>query len=113
MHEMSLAEGLRGIVLDQAAAHRFDRVTRLRVEIGRFAGVETDALAFAFDVVMRGSPAEGAVLEMIELPGQAVCFDCGETVEIENRLDPCPKCSGGRLMPQGGDDLRLKDMEVA
>jgi hydrogenase nickel incorporation protein HypA/HybF len=50
---------------------------------------------------------------MIDLPGQALCFDCGEVVEIENRLDPCPACAGTRLMPQGGDDMRIKDLEVA
>jgi hydrogenase nickel incorporation protein HypA/HybF len=62
MHEMSLAEGIRTIVQEQAKSRGFARVTRLRLEIGRFAGVEKPALEFAFDVVMRGSAAEGAVL---------------------------------------------------
>lgn len=113
MHEMSLCEGIRGVVEDQAARHGFARVTRLRLEIGRFAGVEKQALGFAFDVVMRGSPAEGAVLEMIDLPGRAACYDCGETVEIADRLSPCPLCGSGRLMPVAGDEMRIRDMEVA
>lgn len=112
MHEMSLAEGIRGIVEDQARQRGFGRVTRMRVEIGRFAGVQKEALAFAFDVVMRGSRAEGAALEMIDLPGRALCFDCAHEVEIADRLDPCPDCGGGKLLPQGGDEMRIKDMEV-
>lgn len=112
MHEMSLAEGIRSTVMDQAQAHGFTRVTRLRLEIGRFAGVEKPALEFAFDVVMRGSPAEGAELSMIDLPGRALCYDCMVEVEINDRLDPCPQCGGGKLMPQGGDEMRIKDMEV-
>jgi hydrogenase nickel incorporation protein HypA/HybF len=112
MHEMSIAEGIRGAVEDAARANQFDRVTRLRLEIGRFAGVEIDALTFAFEVVMRGSPAEGAALDITELPGRALCFDCAETVEIDHRLDPCPRCGGARLMAQGGDEMRIKDMEV-
>ena len=112
MHEMSLAEGIRSIVTDHARTHGFARVTVLRLEIGRFAGVEKRALAFAFDVVMRGSPAEGARLEMLDLPGQALCYDCMRTVEIADRLDPCPLCGGGKLIPQGGDEMRIKDMEV-
>ncbi|MGL4280278.1 MAG: hydrogenase maturation nickel metallochaperone HypA [Albidovulum sp.] len=112
MHEMSLAEGIRGIVEDQAKQRGFGRVTRMRVEIGRFAGVEKAALSFAFDVVMRGSPAEGATLEMIDLPARALCFDCAHEVEIADRLDPCPDCGGGKLLPQGGDEMRIKDMEV-
>ena len=113
MHEMSLAEGIRSIVIDQARAHGFARVTVLRLEIGRFTGVEKPALDFAFDVVMRGSPAEGARLEMIDLPGRALCYDCMKTVEIADRLAPCPDCGGGKLIPNGGDEMRIKDMEVA
>ena len=47
MHEMSLVESIRAIVEDQARTHAFARVTRLRLEIGRFAGVEKQALEFA------------------------------------------------------------------
>lgn len=112
MHEMSLCEGIRQIVEDQARLAGFERVVRLRLEIGRFAGVEKPALEFAFDVVMRGSPAEGAALEMIDLPGRALCFDCGQSVTIEDRLSPCPECGGARLLPEGGDEMRIRDMEV-
>lgn len=113
MHEMSLCEGIRSVLEDQAAAHNLRQIRRVRVEIGRFAGVEKPALAFAFDVVMRGSVAEGAALEMIDLPGKAMCFDCAKEVEIDDRLQPCPECGGGKLMPSGGDEMRIKDLEAA
>jgi len=113
MHEMSLCEGIRRVVDQAASAPEISRVTRVRLEIGRFAGVEKPALDFAWGVVMRGSKAEGATLEMIDLPGRASCFDCGSAVEIEDRLDPCPVCGSGKLMPDGGDEMRIKDMEVA
>ena len=112
MHEMSLCEGIRGIVEAQAKMHSVVRVTRVRLEIGRFAGVEKQALSFAWDIVMRGTPAEGAELVMLDLPGQALCFDCGREVEIEERLSPCPLCGGGKLVPTGGQEMRIKDLEV-
>ena len=62
MHEMSLCEGIRRVVDQAAAAPEINRVTRVRLEIGRFAGVEKPALEFAWEVVMRGSKAEGAAL---------------------------------------------------
>ena len=113
MHEMSLCEGIRQVVDQAAAAPDIERVTKVRLEIGSFAGVEKDALTFAWEVVMRGSKAEGAALEMIDLPGKAMCFDCIKTVSIAGRFDPCPECGGGRLLPEGGDEMRVKDMEVA
>ncbi|GIT93026.1 putative hydrogenase nickel incorporation protein HypA [Jannaschia pagri] len=113
MHEMSICEGIRRVVEDAAAAPDIARVTRVRLELGRFAGVERGALDFAWEVVMRGSKAEGSVLEVIDLPGRAMCFDCAKPVEINDRLAPCPDCGGGKLMPEGGDEMRVKDMEVA
>lgn len=113
MHEMSLCEGIRNVIEEQARAHDAAKIARVRVEIGRFAGVEKEALAFAFDVVMRGSVAEGATLEMIDLPGKAMCMDCVEVVEIDDRLSPCPDCGGGKLVPVSGDEMRIKDMEIA
>ncbi|MFZ7092734.1 hydrogenase maturation nickel metallochaperone HypA [Primorskyibacter sp. 2E233] len=112
MHEMSLCEGIRQVIEQQAQVQSFARVKRIRLEIGRFAGVEKPAMAFAFDVVMRGSLAEGAALVMIDLPGRAMCYDCMHEVEIMQRLDPCPDCGGGKLMPVAGDEMRIKDMEV-
>lgn len=112
MHEMSLCEGIRRVVDQAAADPGITRVTRVRLEIGRFAGVEKPALEFAWQVVMRGSKAARATLEMIDLPGRALCYDCMENIEIEDRLDPCPLCGSGKVMPQGGDEMRIKDMEV-
>jgi len=112
MHEMSLVEGIRTVIEDAAKANGFARVTRVRLEIGKLAGVERSALEFAFDVVLRGSIAEGAELQILDLPGQALCFDCGKTVEIEHRLDMCPDCGGARLLVQGGEEMRIKDLEV-
>ncbi|XWN32831.1 MAG: hydrogenase maturation nickel metallochaperone HypA [Devosia sp.] len=112
MHEMSLCEGILNIIEDNARSQRFKKVTKVRVEVGRFAGVEPNALRFGFDVVMKGSVADGAALELIERPGKAFCFGCMDTVELTHRLDPCPTCGGERLVVQGGDELKIKDLEV-
>lgn len=113
MHEMSVCEGIRNVIEDQARAHGVSRVSNVRLEIGRFAGIEKPALEFAFDVVMRDSVAEGATLTIIDMPGRAMCFDCGNDVELAERLDPCPCCGGGRLLPTAGQELRIKDLEAA
>lgn len=112
MHEMSLCEGLLNLVEDQARQKGFSRVHRLRLEIGGFSCIEEAALRFAFDAVTRGTLAEGATLDLVVRPGRALCFDCGHEVTLADRMDPCPECGGGVLMPVGGDDLRVRDIEV-
>lgn len=112
MHELSICQSLIDLIAEQARISRFDRVTRVRLEIGCFAGVEPHALMFGFDVSARGTVADGAALEIIDLPGKAWCFDCNRTVDIETLGTECPLCSGARLRVTGGDELRIKDLEV-
>jgi len=112
MHEMSLCHSIRQIVEDQVRGQDVARVTRIRLELGRFSCVSPEALKFAFDAVMRGSVAEGADLTLLNLPGRAMCYDCAHEVTIDDRLDPCPDCGGTRLMPVSGDEMRVKDLEV-
>jgi len=112
MHEMALAEGILGIVEDAARAQGFGRVSEVRLEIGVLAGVEIDALDFCLDVVLKGSVAEGARIEMLIVPGQGWCMQCGETVPITARFDACPKCGGVQVQATGGTEMRVKDLLV-
>ncbi len=64
---MSLAESVREIVDETARANGARRVAAVRLEIGRLAQVEIDAMRFAFDVVKRGSFADTARLEIVEM----------------------------------------------
>ncbi|MDX1779688.1 MAG: hydrogenase maturation nickel metallochaperone HypA [Thalassovita sp.] len=112
MHEMSLCEGIREVIEDQARQQPIRAVKVVRLEIGRFSCVEKQALEFAFDVVMRGSVAEGARLIMLDVAGRAMCYDCMKEVEIDDRFAPCSDCGGTTLMPVAGSEMRIKDLEV-
>lgn len=109
---MSLAESVREIVEETARASGARRVGVVRLEIGALAQVEVDAMRFAFDVVMRGSLADGARLEIVETPGQAWCMQCSTTVAIERRGDPCPHCDSLQLQVSAGDRMRVIDIEI-
>jgi hydrogenase nickel incorporation protein HypA/HybF len=112
MHEMSLAESVLQIIEDSARTQGFSRVSGVRLEIGRLAGVEAGALRFCFDAVTRGTLAEGARLEIAETPGQGRCLDCHRLVTMAARFDPCPACGGCRVEVTGGTELRVKELEV-
>jgi hydrogenase nickel incorporation protein HypA/HybF len=112
MHETSLAENVREIVEETARASGARRVAAVRLEIGRLAQVEIDAMRFAFDVVMHGSLAATARLEIVEVDGTAWCMRCSEAVVIERRGDACPKCDSYQLQVTGGDRMRVMDIEI-
>ncbi len=70
------------------------------------------ALRFAVDAAALGGPAEGATLEILEPEGTAYCLDCESSVAVSTRGALCPSCGGAKLLIQGGDEMRLKEMEV-
>jgi hydrogenase nickel incorporation protein HypA/HybF len=113
MHEMSLAEGIRDVTESVAREHGNARVEVVRLRIGRLAPVEIDALRFCFDVVMKRGAGASARLEIERSPGQARCWDCGATVEIDALGTACPKCVVGRLEVIGGTDMAVSEVELA
>ena len=113
MHEMSLCEGVLQIIESEANNQNFKNVKRVILDVGVFSGVEIQALEFAFDVVMRGSVAENATLEINEVQATAWCMQCAESITIKERYDACPKCGSYQLQVSGGDEMRIKELEVA
>lgn len=112
MHEMSLCEGILQILEDQARPREYRTVKTVWLEVGILAGVEMEALKFAFNVVTRGTLADGARLEVIEIGGQAWCLPCEKTVSVNARFDACPECGGYQLQICGGEELQVKELEV-
>ncbi|MES9963433.1 MAG: hydrogenase maturation nickel metallochaperone HypA [Candidatus Sedimenticola sp. 20ELBAFRAG] len=113
MHEMSLCEGILQVLEDNAKEQGYSRVKTVWLEIGELSGVEIEAMRFGFDAVMRNSLADGAKLEIIRLPGQAWCMQCAKNVVVKQRFDECPDCGSYQLQVTGGDEMRIKELEVA
>lgn len=106
-------QSVLNVLRGQARIHHFERVTAVRLEIGALACVSRDAIEFCFAAVTRGTLAEGAELEVIELLGRAWCLDCDTAVAIDERHDACPQCGGCRLRIVQGEEMRIKELEVA
>ena len=113
MHEMSLAESVREIVDETARANGARRVAAVRLEIGKLAQVEIDAMRFAFDVVTRGLARRrrrgSRSSRAMAAPGACAAR---ESVAIARRGDACPKCGSYQLQVTGGDRMRVMDIEV-
>src|SRR5277367_1597434 len=109
MHELGITRNIVSICGERASGRR---VSRVRVEIGRLSAVVPDAIRFCFDVVSRGSPLEGASLEIIEIPGVGRCRQCSASVELASRSFRCPGCRSLDVELISGDELSIKEMET-
>ncbi len=113
MHELSLCESVLQVIEQQAQAENYQTVTAVYLEIGALYGVDPEAMRFCFDSVVQGSLAANARLEIIEIAGQAWCSSCNTNVLVEQRYESCPNCGSYPLQINDGDQMRIKQLEVA
>jgi hydrogenase nickel incorporation protein HypA/HybF len=112
MHEMALCESIVGVLEAEARRQAFSRVRAVRLEVGPFSGAEPEAMKFCFDAVSRGTLAEAARFEIVATRGRAYCMQCLKDVEVNERFAPCPDCGSFQLQITGGEELRIKELEV-
>jgi hydrogenase nickel incorporation protein HypA/HybF len=108
MHELGIAQEIVAIVTGHAGEAK---VTRVVLEIGRHALILPDAIRFCFDLCSEGTVAQGADLEIRDVPARALCRDCGLEVALEQPFGLCA-CGSADLKWLAGDEIKVKEMEI-
>ncbi len=62
MHEMGIANSVIEAVRAEAAQRPGARVTKVGLRIGEFAGVDRESLSFCFEVLVKETDLDSAVL---------------------------------------------------
>lgn len=112
MHEVSLCENIIRQLQDSAEQENFNRVKTIWLEIGKLSHVTAEAMLFAFEMVAKNSLAEGARLEIVNVPARGCCNECGGITAMEQRFDACKACGHYPLSIEAGEEMRIKNIEV-
>jgi len=107
MHEASLMKNMLAIVEKAAADAGGGRVTVIQLRRGEMAGVQADAMRFAFDVMSKGTAAEGATLEIETVPLRVRCKRCGAEAHPEDFVFICMKCGATEIEIIGGREMEV------
>jgi hydrogenase nickel incorporation protein HypA/HybF len=115
MHEVGIMESALTVVQRHAAERKAHRVDRIVLRIGALSGVEPDALRFAFDVVTRGTVAEGAALAIEDVPARVFCSACQRefTAVDHSFIFTCPDCNALCGEVRSGRELELSRIEMS
>lgn len=111
MHELSIASNLMDIVKQAIDGQSVSRVTSLLIVIGEMSTVVPDCLTFAFEIMSKGSVAEGARLDFEKKPLIGKCGDCGKEFHVENYVFLCPECESRNVEILSGREFMLKSIE--
>lgn len=111
MHELPITEGILKIATEAAGGRR---ITTIHLVVGELSSIVDDSVQFYFDMLSKGTAADGALLDFRRLPATVLCLDCDRRFEVRAPLPPvCQHCGSARLQVTGGRELRVESIEVS
>ncbi|WP_462325134.1 hydrogenase maturation nickel metallochaperone HypA/HybF [Desulfoplanes sp.] len=116
MHELSIAEGLMGIIKEEMAKNNVTKLLSIKVIHGEIASVVPEALDLAFQALTVDTPMEGVRLEMEEVPTRVRCRECKHEFspsEEDFYIMTCPECGtemGHEIL--SGKELYIESIEA-
>jgi hydrogenase nickel incorporation protein HypA/HybF len=108
VHELSITQSVVDAVTDRLPD---TRIAGVRLEIGKLSGIVPDSVRFCFDLVVAGTPLEGARLDIDEPGGRGRCADCDAEFDVDDLILLCP-CGSANVTVLTGQQLRIRSVEV-
>jgi hydrogenase nickel incorporation protein HypA/HybF len=112
MHESILARQILERVLERAGGAAATRVRSVHGWIADTEALSPQSLDFHFSAHARGTPAEGATLDLRLIHIEARCRACGTAYAPEHHLLLCPSCGSTDGEELGQSGLAIERVEV-
>ncbi|HHY67515.1 MAG TPA: hydrogenase maturation nickel metallochaperone HypA [Alicyclobacillus sp.] len=112
MHELSIAYSLVELALEESEKRGVRQLRAVYLKLGVLSGVIKESLQFCFDVVVQGTPAEGAELIVEDVPVVVYCPECQEERALPEPLPMrCPVCGTRTAEVLHGREVELYGLE--
>ena len=119
MHEYSVMSEIVRRVLEAAEDAGAISIIAIDLEIGGLTFLAEDQIRTAYEVLCRGTIAEGSELRVRSIPVKYCCGSCGSTgplppVDRPTHMGPlveCEKC-GETAVLEGGKECRVTNIEA-
>jgi hydrogenase nickel incorporation protein HypA/HybF len=109
LHELSIAESVIKVATRQADGRR---VTKVHMRVGHLRQVVPSSLVFGFGLLAEGTPAEGAELEIVQVPAEGRCRGCGVESMLGGFPLLCQGCGGFDVEILRGEELMVDSLEL-
>lgn len=114
MHEVSIALGMVDELMRIARRNNAEKITHVKLKIGKMSGIVTDSLIFAFDAVKLDHPLlSTAEISVEEVPLVYECNECRKQIETDALSFPsCPACGSYNVKIVSGEEQHIASVEV-
>jgi hydrogenase nickel incorporation protein HypA/HybF len=112
MHEMSIAQSILKIALNEAQKNGARKLRVVRIRAGALRGIVPEQLSFFFQFITKDTPAEGASLDVETVPIKGKCKPCEHVFMVQNFEFVCPQCKSKDVDVVEGMELAVKEIEI-
>ncbi len=109
---MTVTDALLKMAVGAAESNGASRVTKITIKIGEMTHLNRDSVEYYFALMSEGTPAEGASLEIEEIPLRASCGQCGADFDASGVRLTCPECGSTKTSITAGREMYLDSVEV-
>lgn len=112
MHELSIVIGILDASKKEAEKHNAKKVESIELDIGTMAGIEFDALNFAWEMAEKDLVFAKSKLIINKIEARAKCINCGYVFDTESAFSKCEKCGEMFTEILSGKELRIKALTL-
>jgi len=112
MHEYPVTTEIIRIASGAAEKQNASKVTKIALVVGDLSGYASDSIQMYFDEISRGTPCEGASLEIKRIRPQLKCAECGLLFDMTPLSFKCPACGGGSRPAGNGSEFYIDYIEA-
>ncbi|MBT8220408.1 MAG: hydrogenase maturation nickel metallochaperone HypA [Bacteroidia bacterium] len=113
MHELSIVQNILEIANNEVKKVNAHKVDQIDLQIGYLAGVEMDALLFAWNACVPETVLANAERIIHLVPAKAKCTNCKAEFETEDYFAQCPDCNEYLTELIQGKELKIKQLVVS
>ncbi len=113
MHGLSFAASIVKTVEESVKKYSSAKVTEVEVELGKSSGIDAEELKYCFEIAAKETIAEGARLQVVEVPAKLRCQSCGNCWESEHsNAVQCTKCGSPSLELLSEGRVLVKNIKI-
>jgi hydrogenase nickel incorporation protein HypA/HybF len=112
MHELPVTQSMLDIALDCATKAGARRITDIHLVMGELSTNVDESVQFYWDIIAKGTLAEGARLHFRRIPAELQCISCGTKYGLDGGELVCPNCgsAGSRIL--AGEEFSLEAIDI-
>lgn len=113
MHEQNFTERIveaMRLALEKYPDHR---PRQMKVSVGAMLHLVPESVLWHFEQLIKGTPYEGMVLDLVEAPVLVACHACAQKGGVEDHhLLICKACGSNHVTILEGDAIRVESLDL-